>query len=87
VVLWGERPFSIDDAELRAFQAIDGTRTVRDLIEAMGSGTSRPARAAKVRLLAGRGAIDLLPTPLTENATVPQDRSVDSSARDLVTCI
>lgn len=87
VVLWGERPFSIDDAELRAFQAIDGKRTVRDLIEAMGPGASRPARAAKVRLLAGRGAIDLLPSPVPANATLPQDRSVDSSARDLVTCI
>ncbi len=61
VVLWGERHFTIEEDELRALQAMDGSRTVRDVIEAMGSGLPRAARAAKIRYLAARGAIDLLP--------------------------
>jgi hypothetical protein len=61
VVLWGEKHLTIDEEELRALRAIDGRRTVGELIEAMGPGGDRAARAAKLRYLASRGAIDLLP--------------------------
>jgi hypothetical protein len=66
VVLWGERHFTIDEQELRALQALDGTRTVREVIDAMGAGSSREARAAKLRYLAARGAVDLVPAKVEE---------------------
>ena len=61
VVLWGERHFTIDPDELRALQAVDGRRSVREVIEAMGPGYSPEVRTAKVRALAARGIVDLLP--------------------------
>jgi hypothetical protein len=68
VVLWGQRHFTIDAEELRALQAVDGRRSVREVIEAMGPGTDRQARSAKLRCLAARGVIDLFPPqePRTE---------------------
>jgi hypothetical protein len=63
VVLWGERHVSIDQDEWRALQAIDGRRSVRDVIDAMGPDTPWDARAAKLRSLATRGIVDLMPAP------------------------
>ncbi len=67
VILWGERHFSIDEEELTALQAIDGERTVRHVIAAMDAGTPWAVRAGKVRYLAARGAIDLLPARVALN--------------------
>jgi hypothetical protein len=61
VVLWGQGHVTIDQDELRALQAIDGRRSVREVAEAMGPGLAWEARAAKLRSLAARGILDLLP--------------------------
>jgi hypothetical protein len=63
VVLWGARHFTLDEDELRALQAIDGRRTVGDLIDVMGSRTTREARTDRIRYLAARGILDLVPCP------------------------
>jgi len=69
VVLWGERHFSIDEQDLKALQAIDGRRTVRHVITAMGAASPRAVRAGKVRYLAARGAVDLTPAKVATNGT------------------
>lgn len=61
VILWGQRHFTIDAAELRALQALDGRRCVREIIDAMGPATDRQANHVKLRCLAERGIIDLFP--------------------------
>jgi hypothetical protein len=62
VVLWGEKHFSIDEEEMRALKAIDGNRDVAAITAAMGESSDRAAKLAKVRRLARRGVIDLVPT-------------------------
>lgn len=59
VVLWGEKHFSIDEDELKALQAIDGTSTVAAVAERL-NGVGRPAALEKIRRLARRGVIDLV---------------------------
>ena len=59
VVLWGQRHFTIDEAEMRALQASDGERSTRAIIDAMGSAADRQANYGKLRGLAERGIIDL----------------------------
>ncbi len=61
VVLWGQRHFTIDDDELRALQALDGRRSVREVIAAMGAIADAQALTRKLRCLAERGVIDLFP--------------------------
>lgn len=61
VVLWGEKHFSIDEDELRALRAIDGKRDVAAISSAMSESLDHPAKLAKIRRLAGRGVIDLIP--------------------------
>ena len=61
VVLWGEKHFTIDEDELKALRAIDGKRSARTIGEAMAEETSRSARLGKLRRLARRGVIDLIP--------------------------
>jgi len=82
VVLWGERHFTIDPDELRALQAVDGQRLVRDVIEAMGPDISTVDRIAKMRTLAARGIVDLLPAKLVAagtNGTAAKERMLISS--------
>ncbi|MBI2804459.1 MAG: hypothetical protein HYX68_05670 [Planctomycetes bacterium] len=77
VVLWGERHFTIDAEELRALQAVDGKRSVREMIEAMGPGGAWQERMEKVRALAARGILDLLPARVNShrsNGTLQEDR-------------
>jgi hypothetical protein len=73
VILWGERHVTIDEEELRALQAIDGRRSVREVIAAMGPGFSWELRAGTVRFLAARGIVDLLPARLSANGPVSAD--------------
>jgi hypothetical protein len=61
VVLWGEKHFTVDEDEWRALQAIDGARTVGAIIAAMDETADRAGKLAKVRRLARRGVIDLVP--------------------------
>jgi hypothetical protein len=61
VVLWGEKHFTIDEDEMRGLKAIDGKRTVGTITAAMGEKIDRAAKLAKVRRLARRGVIDLVP--------------------------
>lgn len=65
VVLWGEKPFTIDESEFRALQLMDGKRNVREIVERMGDETPWLERVSKLRYLASRGAIDLLPATRT----------------------
>jgi hypothetical protein len=57
VVLYGEKHFTIDEEELRALRAMDGRRTVREVIAAVGGGASL---VGKLRRLAERGVVDLI---------------------------
>jgi hypothetical protein len=74
VILWGERHFSIDEDDLRALQAVDGRRTVRDIVEAMNDELSWNVRSGKLRYLAARGAIDLVPVKVAGNGAAHQTR-------------
>lgn len=57
VVLWGEKSFLVDEQELLALKAMDGYRTVTDVIGAMGS--SLEDGLTKIRRLAAAGVVDL----------------------------
>jgi hypothetical protein len=82
VVLWGEKHFTIDEQELQALEAMDGRRTVREVLLAVGGGDSDPALLKKIRQLAERGVVDLLPVP--EAAAVrPGSAAVGAAAIDL----
>jgi hypothetical protein len=59
VVLWGENPFTIDEAELRALRSMDGRQRVRSVVEEMGDGPAGNG-LNKIRRLAARGVIDLV---------------------------
>jgi hypothetical protein len=59
VVLGGEKSFLVDEQELLALQAMDGYRTVTDVIAAMGS--SLETGLKKIRRLAAAGVVDLEP--------------------------
>lgn len=61
VVLWGEKHFSIDEQELRGLREMNGFQTVRSVVEKMNSGLERSVALGKIRRLAARGVIDLLP--------------------------
>jgi hypothetical protein len=61
VVLWGEKHFTIDEDEFRMLRAIDGRQTVGAISAAMNGTTERSAILAKVRRLARRGVVDLVP--------------------------
>jgi hypothetical protein len=61
VVLWGEKHLTIDDSELRALQAMDGQRTLGQVVEAMGGAEERAVRLARLRRLATLGIVDLCP--------------------------
>lgn len=61
VVLWGEKHFTIDEAELRLLQGMDGKRTVRALAGLGSEMTDRATAISSIRRLARRGVVDLLP--------------------------
>jgi hypothetical protein len=61
VVLWGEKHFSIDEDELLAIKAMDGKRPLGTVIGAMGEAIDRAGKLNKMRRLARRGVIDLVP--------------------------
>ena len=74
VVLWGDRHLTIDEAELRGLQAIDGRHTVRVVVQHMTSAADRETALTKIRRLAALGVIDLLPRkPIAQhgNLSVP----------------
>ena len=58
-VLWGERHFTIDEQEYRALKAMNGTRTVRDVIATMNGSANNRDCFNKIRRLAKRGIVDL----------------------------
>lgn len=60
VVLWNEKHFSIDEDEFRLLQALDGRR-LGDVLTAVNGSTDRAHSLTKVRRLAARGVIDLVP--------------------------
>jgi hypothetical protein len=61
VVLWGEKHFSIDDDEMRMMKAMDGKRTVGAALAASNTNTNSAESLKKIRRLATRGVIDLMP--------------------------
>jgi hypothetical protein len=63
VVLWGEKHLTIDEEELQALKAMDGKRTVREVIRAVKGGADDEALLKKLRQLAERSIVDLLPAP------------------------
>jgi hypothetical protein len=73
VVLWGEKHLTIDDSEFRALKAIDGQRPLGEIIDVMGTTSSRSERLHKLRFLAVHGAIDLVPA--TTHVSSPCNRS------------
>lgn len=56
-VLWSEKSFLLDPQELLALQAMDGYRTVTDVIRVMGSSLEEGLK--KIRRLAAAGVVDL----------------------------
>ena len=61
VVLWGEKHFTIDEDEFRMLRAIDGRQTVGAISASFNGNSDRTAILTKVRRLARRGVIDLIP--------------------------
>lgn len=61
VVLWGEKHFTIDEFELRFLQALDGRRTVAEVLACANGHTDHAECLRKVRRLAKRGVLDLQP--------------------------
>lgn len=59
VVLWGERHFTIDEQDFLALKAMNGRRTVGDVIEAMNGNSNKTECFGKIRRLAKRGVVDL----------------------------
>jgi hypothetical protein len=68
--LYGERPVTLDEHEFRALRAMDGRRTVAAVARAVG--LSPADLFARVRRLAGRGLVDLLPAAARDAAAEPQ---------------
>lgn len=60
VALYGEPAFTIDDDEMRALRAMDGRLTLREIVAEMDGAPVDGYR--KIRRLARRGIVDLLPT-------------------------
>jgi len=58
VVLWGEKHFTLSEPEFKMLRAVDGKRTVADVIRATEAGSS--LSLANVRRLARRGVLDLV---------------------------
>ncbi len=63
VVLWGEPLFSVDAEEFSLLRAIDGRRNVGALLAALHPQGLRAEQLARVRRLAYRGVLDLVPAP------------------------
>jgi hypothetical protein len=61
VVLYGEKLFTIDEAEFRALRLMDGRRSVRDILKAVAEQGGDKLTSNKIRRLAARGVVDLLP--------------------------
>jgi len=71
VVLWGEKHFTIDEFELRFLQALDGRRTIADVLACANGHTDHAECLQKVRRLVKRGVLDLLPATATCNTVTP----------------
>ncbi|MBI4547776.1 MAG: hypothetical protein HY707_07345 [Ignavibacteriae bacterium] len=61
VVLWGESHFTIDMQEFAALKAMDGKRNVRAVISQMNGSLNQTECLNKIRRLAARGVVDLIP--------------------------
>jgi hypothetical protein len=68
VVLYGEKHFTIDEAELQALRMMDGRRCVRDILKAVAKQGGASLGCNQIRRLAARGVIDLLPGPTLRDA-------------------
>jgi hypothetical protein len=75
VVLWGEKHFTIDEEELRALKAMDGQRPVREVIRVV---KGSDGLLKKIRQLAERGIVDLLPASHAGFARPAQDNTAAS---------
>jgi hypothetical protein len=78
VVLWGERDFAIDEAELRGLRAMDGRLPVWSVVERMGDGPSASG-LEKVRRLAARGVIDLVAPSMQPGVEAPEHAQCQTS--------
>jgi hypothetical protein len=67
VVLYGEKHFTIDAVEFAALRAMDGRRSLRDVAEAVAGKEQLAEVYHKVRRLAARGIVDLLPVPAPDS--------------------
>lgn len=63
VVLSSGRHLTIDEDEMRALQAMDGQRSVGEVIQKIGNVSNGVSGLDKIRRLAACGIVDLLPTP------------------------
>lgn len=61
VVLWGEKHYTLDDDEFRSLKLMNGRRTVEEIITELGLNGNKAAIVSKIRKLALRGVVDLLP--------------------------
>jgi hypothetical protein len=61
VLLYGEPLLAVDEQEFQALQAMDGRRSLREVARLLGQQSSAAQLLARVRRLAERGAVDLLP--------------------------
>jgi hypothetical protein len=60
VVLWGQPHITIDEQELRFLQAIDGRRTLREILLASEAGSSAMGCLPWLRRLSACGIVDLV---------------------------
>lgn len=61
VVLYGESHFTIDEQELQLLRALDGQQSLRVLLRCVAAPAQQQELLNKVRRLARRGVLDLLP--------------------------
>ena len=63
VVLYGENHFTVDADEWSLLRALDGERSLRDVLDRLAHRSRHARLLTGVRRLARRGVIDLLPEP------------------------
>jgi hypothetical protein len=85
VVLYGEKHFTLDEAELQALRLMDGQRSICAIVKAVGEKYAGIQNYEWVRRLASRGVIDLLPglkvnSPATSAVSVFPERNLPSLA-------
>src|SRR5581483_6097559 len=72
VVLYGETHFAVSAEEWQLLQALDGRRSLGDILKQFAAPSQHARWLAGVRRLAHRGAIDLAPAQTQTNGTAEE---------------